>query len=122
LDAYDADPGSSYARDCFYGNVDSDAIRALLAERDQYARILDGLPQDAIDGGWTSAGMSAHAKTLEAGNERLREALIPALGHIRAASRDYGPDANLDEAEAFQSAVLTPQGQGKWPPGLTNKS
>lgn len=34
LAAYDDDPTGSYARDCFYGNVDSDIIRDLLAERD----------------------------------------------------------------------------------------
>ncbi len=28
-------------------------------------RILDGLPQDAIDGGWTARGISAYAKQLE---------------------------------------------------------
>lgn len=48
-----------------------EAIRALLAERDQYARILAGLPQDAIDGGWTAKGISAHAKALEAERDAL---------------------------------------------------
>lgn len=41
LDAYDANPGNLYARDCFYGNVDSDAIRALLAERDALRHALE---------------------------------------------------------------------------------
>lgn len=50
-------------------------IRSLLAERDEYARILDGLPQDAIDGGWTAKGISSYAKTLEAERDALREAL-----------------------------------------------
>lgn len=51
------------------------AIHDLLAEHDEYARILDGLPQDAIDGGWTAKGISDYAKRLEAENGRLREAL-----------------------------------------------
>lgn len=49
-----------------------DIIRALLADYDNFARILDGLPQDSIDGGWTAAGASAHAKRLEDENARLR--------------------------------------------------
>lgn len=43
LEAYDDDPTSSYARDCFYGNVDSDIIRALLAERDAFADVLEAI-------------------------------------------------------------------------------
>ncbi|WP_036023322.1 hypothetical protein [Paraburkholderia dilworthii] len=31
----------------------------------EFERILDGLPQDAIDGGWTARGISAYAKKLE---------------------------------------------------------
>ena len=41
LDAYDDDPSSSYARDCFYGNLDSDVIRALLAEMDAMKAVLE---------------------------------------------------------------------------------
>lgn len=36
---------------------------------------LDGLPQDALDGGWTSAGISAYAKRLEGTNADLLAAL-----------------------------------------------
>jgi hypothetical protein len=35
----------------------------------------DGLPQDALDGGWTAAGMSAYASRLERHNADLIEAL-----------------------------------------------
>src|SRR5690606_3614845 len=46
----------------YIADAGPETIRALLIERDQYARILAGLPQDAIDGGWTAAGISGHAK------------------------------------------------------------
>jgi len=32
---------------------------------EEYKRILDGLSQDAIDGGWTAKGICAYAKSLE---------------------------------------------------------
>jgi hypothetical protein len=43
-----------------------DLIEASNARIAQFERILDGLPQDAIDGGWTARGISAYAKQLEA--------------------------------------------------------
>lgn len=45
------------------------------AEIAEYRRILGGLPQDAIDGGWTAKGISAYVKSLESERDRLREAL-----------------------------------------------
>lgn len=35
----------------------------------------EGLPQDALDGGWTAAGISAYASKLERHNAELLEAL-----------------------------------------------
>lgn len=40
LEAYDDDPTDSSARDRFYGNVDSDIVRALLAENDRRGEAL----------------------------------------------------------------------------------
>ncbi|HHW2087655.1 TPA: hypothetical protein ACUT5H_000248 [Pseudomonas aeruginosa] len=50
-------------------------LRSMTAERDaalaeverlrQFERICEGLPQDAIDGGWTVHGIRAHSKQLE---------------------------------------------------------
>lgn len=43
-------------------------------ERDKLRTVLDGLPQDAIDGGWTARGMIEYAKRMEARrNELLAE-------------------------------------------------
>jgi hypothetical protein len=42
-----------------------DEIRRLRA-------VLDGLPQEALDGGWTAKGISAYARGLECETERLR--------------------------------------------------
>jgi hypothetical protein len=48
----------------------SDLIKRLheadLSAIKKACEILDGLPQDAIDGGWTARGISAYAKQLEA--------------------------------------------------------
>ncbi|MDR6389157.1 hypothetical protein J2803_001759 [Paraburkholderia phenoliruptrix] len=61
----------------FFGHVDgrgaaSEEMKQAAALIEQQAariaefeRILDGLSQDAIDGGWTARGISAYAKTLE---------------------------------------------------------
>ena len=44
----------------------ADALEAANVRIAELGRILDGLPQDAIDGGWTARGISAYAKQLEA--------------------------------------------------------
>lgn len=43
----------------------ADALEAANSRIAEFERILDGLPQDAIDGGWTARGISAYAKHLE---------------------------------------------------------
>lgn len=53
----------------------ADYIDAQRAELETLRGILTGVPQDAIDGGWTAAGISAYAKNLEAENGMLRETL-----------------------------------------------
>ena len=52
---------------------------------------LAGLPDGALDGGWTAAGMSAYAKKLEGENEQLRlaeEGAKEAFGHVVQQKRD----------------------------------
>jgi hypothetical protein len=49
--------------------VELEAASTRIAE---FERILDGLPQDAIDGGWTARGISAYAKKLEGQIEALK--------------------------------------------------
>ncbi|MFM0226167.1 hypothetical protein [Paraburkholderia dipogonis] len=44
----------------------ADALEVANRRIAEFERILDGLPQDAIDGGWTARGISAYAKQLEA--------------------------------------------------------
>ena len=50
---------------------------------------LDGLQQDALDGGWTAAGMNAYAKGLEdklaTARALLAEAVKPHDEHVKAA-------------------------------------
>lgn len=53
----------------------ADHIDAQAEEIAEYKRILSGLPQETIDGGWTAAGMSDYAKSLEDRMARLRKVL-----------------------------------------------
>lgn len=63
LDAYEDDPASSYARDCFYGNLDSDVIRALLAERDRFFFALQEISHpEAVRGDATKIARAALAQ------------------------------------------------------------
>jgi hypothetical protein len=54
----------------------SDLIKRLheadLSAIKKACEILDGLPQDAIDGGWTARGISVYAKGLEGDARRYR--------------------------------------------------
>lgn len=43
----------------------ADALEAAQIRIAEFERILDGLSQDKIDGGWTARGISAYAKQLE---------------------------------------------------------
>ncbi|MFM0432372.1 hypothetical protein PQQ75_25400 [Paraburkholderia aspalathi] len=43
----------------------ADTLEAANTRIAEFERILDGLPQHAIDGGWTARGASAYAKQLE---------------------------------------------------------
>jgi hypothetical protein len=57
--------------------------RADLSAINKACEILAGLPQDAIDGGWTARGISAYAKRLEGrltALESERDALLAAAG------------------------------------------
>ncbi|HCU0330507.1 TPA: hypothetical protein OUE88_005941, partial [Pseudomonas aeruginosa] len=52
--------------------AERDAALAEVERLRQFERICEGLPQDAIDGGWTVQGIRAHSKQLE---EQLKVAL-----------------------------------------------
>ncbi|HGM5183673.1 LysM peptidoglycan-binding domain-containing protein [Pseudomonas aeruginosa] len=56
----------------------------------QFERICEGLPQDAIDGGWTVQGIRAHSKQLE---EQLKVALAR-VAELTATRNRYGVDAH----------------------------
>jgi hypothetical protein len=54
----------------------TDALESANSRIAEFERILDGLPQDAIDGGWTAKGISAYAKGLEDRIAQLEAARI----------------------------------------------
>lgn len=62
-----------------------DDVTGLVRERwnrrtdDKYIKALAGLPDGAIDGGWTAAGMSAYARKLE---DALNQILCLSEAHI----------------------------------------
>ncbi|MDT3641403.1 hypothetical protein ROM51_22890, partial [Cronobacter sakazakii] len=51
--------------------------------------ILDGVPQEAIDGGWTARGLSDYAKQLETELAALRERAEPVAGNAAEFSDAY---------------------------------
>ena len=57
---------------CATAEQERDAAQAEVERLRQFERICEGLPQDAIDGGWTVQGIRAHSKQLE---EQLKVAL-----------------------------------------------
>jgi len=57
----------------------------------------DGLPQDALDGGWTASGLSKFAHGLEISLERMakeRDELVSVLRSYRGS--EWGSKANVD--------------------------
>ncbi|BGE52313.1 TPA: hypothetical protein ACVGIU_000100 [Pseudomonas aeruginosa] len=56
----------------------------------QFERICEGLPQDAIDGGWTVQGIRCYAKRLE---DQLKSALAR-VAELTANRNRYGVDAH----------------------------
>jgi hypothetical protein len=60
----------------------ADEIRRLRA-------VLDGIPQEALDGGWTAKGISAYARGLECETERLRAEVEALRGVHEAATRVF---------------------------------
>ncbi|WP_377748614.1 hypothetical protein [Pseudomonas aeruginosa] len=57
--------------------VERDAAQAEVERLRQFERICEGLPQDAIDGGWTVQGIRGYAKRLE---DQLKAALAEVAG------------------------------------------
>ncbi len=90
--------------------------RAEYAEKCRIA--CEGLPDGAIDGGWTAAGMIAYAKKLEKETERLRaqrdawkEVAEHQYGLLRAekyGDEDYPVLGALDAWAAGRHPILSP--------------
>lgn len=75
-----------------------DLIEQQAARIAEFERILDGLPQDAIDGGWTARGISAYAKHLEGRVAELHDAMARDAERYRwlrrrAVMMDYSDEA-----------------------------
>ena len=67
-----------------------DAALAEVERLRQFERICEGLPQDAIDGGWTVQGIRCYAKRLE---DQLKSALAR-VAELTANRNRYGVDAH----------------------------
>lgn len=71
---------------------------------------LDGLPQDALDGGWTAKGASAHAKRLETVNEDLLDALSEMVERFEPHA--WGSSDNRRDAlENARAAIAKARGE-----------
>ncbi|MDP5375657.1 hypothetical protein P3762_10945 [Pseudomonas aeruginosa] len=70
--------------------LERDAALAEVERLRQFERICEGLPQDAIDGGWTVQGIRCYAKRLE---DQLKVALAR-VAELTATRNRYGVDAH----------------------------
>ncbi|EPK3348681.1 hypothetical protein L5593_001332 [Pseudomonas aeruginosa] len=70
--------------------AERDAALAEVERLRQFERICEGLPQDAIDGGWTVQGIRCYAKRLE---DQLKSALAR-VAELTANRNRYGVDAH----------------------------
>ncbi|ELQ6225967.1 hypothetical protein R2308_002956 [Cronobacter turicensis] len=61
-------------------DVKPSEVKALARELRALRKILDGVTQEAIDGGWTARGLSDYAKQLETELAALRERAEPVAG------------------------------------------
>lgn len=75
---------------CATAEQERDAALAEVERLRQFERICEGLPQDAIDGGWTVQGIRGYAKRLE---DQLKSALAR-VAELTANRNRYGVDAH----------------------------
>jgi len=69
----------SHIKVTYETRIENEALRQRVAELD---RVLEGLPQDAIDGGWTAKGISQCLKNAESERDRLQSECDSLRGHL----------------------------------------
>lgn len=75
-----------------------DELQAAKREIAELKRILDGIPQDAIDGGWTAKGICQYAKSLE---DQIAELKQSQQDDARDAELEVGQDVRESLASMF---------------------
>lgn len=84
-----------------------EVVLAMARELQQSRKLLSGIPQDAIDGGWTAKGLSDYAKRLESGLQERRKAAEPEINLANLANKFYERyplatfKSDSERAEAF---------------------
>lgn len=79
----------------------ADALEAANVRIAEFERILEGLPQDAIDGGWTARGISGYAKQIESRIAELQAQIASA--DMRAMQGKRLDVENLQPGQEFNS-------------------
>jgi hypothetical protein len=96
--------GGNPERDYFLVSVvhgDPDELLANARRIVSCVNALEGLPQEALDAGWTSLGLSQHAARLETANKELLEELEELVAEARRCdSWESFPDEPLEKARA----------------------
>ncbi|MDT3612014.1 hypothetical protein ROM10_18390 [Cronobacter sakazakii] len=73
--------------------------------------ILDGVPQEAIDGGWTARGLSDYAKQLETELAALRERAEPVAGNAAEFSDAY--QGAREDLQIWKRRALEAEGEAR---------
>ena len=115
----------SYGEDRDGWFLESESVKAKLGHGDQIAYALNeddarrisaclnacnGLPDEALDGGWTAKGIGGYAKSLERQIEALKAdqaELLEALGYCEGWFATHSPTAKLINGHFAEHPMLT---------------
>ena len=92
----------------FTSPPDYEALRQRVAELE---KVLDGLPQDAIDGGWTAKGISRCLKNAELERDRLQSECDSLRGHLAGWKAMAALEAPPYQSEQVLNMVWIPVSQ-----------
>lgn len=97
--------GGRIGKTFFNCGADEDTCRANARRIVACVNACAGLPDDAFDGGWTAAGLSAYAKTLEARSDELLKALKLCHAQLNILAPDLG--RVHDEKAALDAGAIS---------------
>lgn len=84
---------------------------AMARELRALRKILDGVPQEAIDGGWTARGLSDYAKQLETELAAMRERAEPVAGNAAEFGDAY--QGAREDLQIWKRRALEAEGEAR---------